>query len=245
MPGTVAQVQELVNGLNAGSFPAGRDVVIAPTMLHLPGVVSTIDSKRYTVAAQNCSQYSNGAYTGEVSATQLVDFGVKAVILGHSERRRLFGETDEVVAAKVAVALKAGLKVIACLGETLDERKAGQTLAVVNRQLEAIAKSVPAGQWENVVLAYEPVWAIGTGVVATPEQAQEVHATLRQQLARLAGQDVANSTRIVYGGSVKPDNCDTLLKQPDVDGFLVGGASLNAKDFLAILNAKKDTPARL
>lgn len=246
MPGTTAKVAELVKGLNGGSLPAGREVVVAPTLLHLPGVASTIDSKRYTVAAQNCSQYADGAFTGEVSATQLVDFGVKVVILGHSERRRLFGETDAVVAEKVAVALKAGLRVVACLGETLEERKAGNTLSVVSRQLEAIARAVPAGQWSNVVLAYEPVWAIGTGVVATPDQAQEVHAALRQHLARIASQEVAAATRIVYGGSVKPDNCDILLKQGDVDGFLVGGASLTAKDFMPILNAKgKEGQARL
>jgi triosephosphate isomerase len=176
--------------------------------------------------AQNLSEHAQGAYTGEVSAAMLADFGCKYVIVGHSERRQLFGETDEQVAAKFAAARKGGLTPILCVGETLAEREAGRTEQVVGRQLDAVLSSA---SFENAVLAYEPVWAIGTGRNATPEQAQAVHAFLRTK--------VFSGTCIVYGGSMKAANAAGLLAMPDIDGGLVGGASLAAEEFLAILRA--------
>jgi len=234
MNGSKKSVEALVTALNAGSVSA-VDVVVAPTFIHLQQVLSSIKPP-VGVAAQNSSQFPDGAVTGDISATQLKDFGVDWVIIGHSERRSKFGETDKIVAEKITAALKAGLNVIACCGETGEERKAGQTEAVVSRQVGAIAGAV--SDWSRVVIAYEPVWAIGTNVTATPDQAQEVHASIRAGLRKGLGDKVADSTRIIYGGSVKADNCDSLFAKADVDGFLVGGASLVAKDFLAICNAK-------
>jgi len=236
MNGTKKSVEELVAALSQAALPNSVDVVVAPTFVHLQLVMNALKTDKIQVAAQNASQYTDGAYTGDVSATQVKDFGVNWVILGHSERRKLFGETDKIVAEKVAAALKAGLNVISCIGETLDERKAGQTLAVVTRQIEAIAAVVQ--DWSRVVVAYEPVWAIGTGVSASPAQAQEVHASIREWLKKSKGDQVAASTRIIYGGSVKADSADGLYANPDVDGFLVGGASLISKDFISICNRK-------
>jgi len=249
MFGTKSSVAALVTALNAsvGSWPSSTvEAVVAPTNLHLDYVLTNLTA--LGVSAQNCaaSEAMQAALTGENSAGQLFDFGIRWVILGHSERRKFFHETDAVVAEKVTGALKAGLSVIACIGETLEERKANQTVAVVVRQLCAIIDAVTKSgkPWTNVVIAYEPVWAIGTGVVASPEQAQEVHVEIRGSLRSGASEAVANSTRIIYGGSVKGDNCDALFSKPDVDGFLVGGASLIAADFVRILNAKgKDTAA--
>jgi len=236
MNGTKRSIEELVAALNQGSVPAGLDIVVAPTALHLQLVMSSIKGDKYQVAAQNASQFADGAFTGDVSATQIKDFGINWVILGHSERRKTFGETDKMIGDKVSLALKAGLSVIACVGETLDDRKANQTMAVVIRQLEAIGANV--SDWSKVVIAYEPVWAIGTGVTATPTQAQEVHANIREWLKKYKNEQISATTRIIYGGSVKADTCETLFAQADVDGFLVGGASLIAKEFLAICNRK-------
>jgi len=232
--GTRKSVQALVEALNAGKYPATVEAVVSPISLHLEAVQSTLRNN-IAVSAQNCSRTGQGAFTGEISADQLKDFGIPWVILGHSERRQYYGENDKVVGEKVAAALKAGLSVIACIGETLDERKAEQTLAVCSRQIKAIAEAV--NDWSRVVIAYEPVWAIGTGVTATPEQAQEVHSALRKWLADNVSGQVSSSTRIIYGGSVTAANCDSLISQGDIDGFLVGGASLKPNDFLRILNA--------
>jgi triosephosphate isomerase len=176
------------------------------------------------ISAQNASLTAEGAFTGEITVGQIKDLGINWVILGHSERRTLFGETDQVVGDKVNRALEAGLNVIACIGENLEERESGVTLDVVARQLNALKDKVT--DWSRVALAYEPVWAIGTGNVATPEQAQEVHAMIRNWLRESVSAEVADATRLMYGGSVSDANCAELIALPDVDGFLVGGASL-------------------
>jgi len=245
MYGTRSSVSALVKGLNEGHWHvSGLQTVVAPASIHIDYVLSNIN-KSIQVSAQNSASSAklDGAFTGEISAGQIKDFGLNWVILGHSERRKLYQESCQVVAEKIVSALKAGLSVIACLGETEQERKSDQTIAVVERQLKSIADSIVASgvsdAWSRVVLAYEPVWAIGTGLVASPQQAQEVHAAMRSWLGRNYGTGVSSTTRIIYGGSVKPDNCDALMALQDVDGFLVGGASLVATDFLRILNSVK------
>jgi triosephosphate isomerase (TIM) len=211
------------------------DIVVAPPFTALAAVAHELQKTRIAVAAQNLHAKDSGAFTGEVSAPMLLESGAKWVIIGHSERRQFFGEIDASVAEKVAAALGKGLRPIACVGETLAEREAGNTLAVVSRQVDAFAKTL-AAQTGVGVIAYEPVWAIGTGKVAGPEQAQEVHAAIRAQLAKI-GQDFAEKTQILYGGSVKGSNAPGLLGCTDIDGALVGGASLDATDFAAIAAA--------
>lgn len=240
--GTVASVDALVSGLNVGaSSIAGVDVVVAPMGLHV-GRVSTNLSAPFQVAVQNCSLTGQGAFTGEISADQIADLGLRWVVIGHSERRHKFGETDANVQTKVAAALAAGLRVIACIGETLDQRKSGQLDAVLQQQMQAIRNAVTnASDWSRVVIAYEPVWAIGTGVVATSQQAQDAHLKVRQWMTSNVSSGVAQTTRIVYGGSVKPKNSDELIKNPDVDGFLVGGASLKSELFLPIIASAQNS----
>ena len=203
-------------------------------------VLRSLD-KSYAVSAQNCSSTSTGAYTGEIAASQLKDFNIHWVILGHSERRQLYHTNDTIVAKQVGIALSSGLSVIACVGETLEERKANKTWTVIEKQLNAIAGAVKADQWSHIVIAYEPVWAIGTGETASPQQAQEVHHQIRQWAASKVSKEVAGSVRIIYGGSVKGSNADELLGQADIDGFLVGGASLQADDWQKIMTS----PTRL
>lgn len=235
--GTLESVKKLVEILNAADIPSEADVevVVAPPFVFLP-VVKPILRKDIAVAAQNCWVQKGGAYTGEVSAEMLVNLDIPWVILGHSERRALIKESNEFVADKVAYALGMGLKVIACVGETLEQREAGETLSVIAAQTKAIAEKIKS--WADVVIAYEPVWAIGTGKVATPAQAQETHAELRKWIAENVGEEVAASVRIQYGGSVSAGNCQELAKQPDIDGFLVGGASLKP-DFIDIIKSAK------
>lgn len=214
---------------------SGVDVVVAPPATALALVAQAVAGSKVEVSAQNLYPKDEGAFTGEVSAPMILDAGCKWVIIGHSERRQYFGETDQSVQQKTIAALAAGLKPIVCIGETLQEREAGKTLEVVGRQVAAVI-DVLASKPGVGVLAYEPVWAIGTGKVATDEQAQEVHAAIRQQLARKS-RELAEVTRILYGGSVKPDNAKGLLACPDIDGALVGGASLKADSFAAIVEA--------
>lgn len=228
-------MSQLCDDLNAGSLPPDVEVVCAPSFIHLGLVKSKLSQGKYQVAAQNCWEFGNGAYTGEVSAEELVDFGIKWVILGHSERRCLIQETNENVANKVQHALDTGLKVIACVGETLDERNSGKMFSVLESQLSVLVSKVR--DWSQVVVAYEPVWAIGTGVVATPEQAQEVHAFIRKWATSQLGASVASTLRIIYGGSANENNCDMLATQPDIDGFLVGGASLKGPAFVKIIQS--------
>jgi triosephosphate isomerase len=231
----VALVQEIAKGL-AG---AASDVLVAPPYTALVAVVAAAKGTPVAVAAQNMHFEKDGAFTGEVSAPMLKDIGVTHVILGHSERRQYFAETDEGVAKKTKVALDDGLTPISCVGETLTEREAGRTIEVVGRQLEAILTAVTADEAKKVVIAYEPVWAIGTGKVATPEQAQQVHAFIRTRIAAKHGDAVADVVRILYGGSVKPDNVKGLMAQRDIDGALVGGASLKADSFLKLVQYDK------
>lgn len=234
--GTVSSVKKLIADLNAGNITADVEVVCTPAFVHL-ALAQALLGKPYQVAAQNCWSGDGGAFTGEVCADMLVDQNIKWVVLGHSERRSLCGETDEVVGTKVKYALSKGLKVIACIGETLEERESGDTLNVCTRQLKAINDMISPSDWDNMVIAYEPVWAIGTGKVATPEQAQEVHAGIRSWIAANTSPAIASAVRIQYGGSVNAGNCADLAGLEDVDGFLVGGASLSGPDFVTICNA--------
>ncbi|KAL9226595.1 hypothetical protein vseg_002388 [Gypsophila vaccaria] len=233
--GTTGEVKKIVETLNAAKISSTDvvEVVVSPPYVFLPLVKSELRPE-IQVAAQNCWVKKGGAFTGEVSAEMLGDLSIPWVILGHSERRALLNESNEFVGDKVAYALSKGLKVIACVGETLEQREAGTTVEVVAAQTKAIADKVT--DWTNVVIAYEPVWAIGTGKVASPEQAQEVHAELRKWLEANISAEVAASTRIIYGGSVNGANCKELAGKPDVDGFLVGGASLKP-EFIDIINS--------
>jgi triosephosphate isomerase len=201
------------------------EVIIAPTTLHLSHVKTLLgDNNNVQLSSQNVSQYPEGAYTGEVTAKQLKDFGINWTLVGHSERRQYFQETDEVVGKKTKLSLDNNVNVIACIGEKLEEREGNKTMDVCLRQLDAIAKNV--NDWKKVVVAYEPVWAIGTGKTASTKQAQEVHYGLREWLNKNFSKDVSNNVRIIYGGSVTETNAAELITQPDIDGFLVGGASL-------------------
>jgi len=235
MNGTIASVKSLIQVLNDASLDPNTEVVVAPPSIFLLLARELLKSN-IAVAAQNTSDKDNGAFTGEISVSQVKDVGGAWSILGHSERRQMYHETDEVVASKTKVALEGGLGVILCCGESLEEREAGKTIAVVEKQLKAVADVVK--DWSKIVVAYEPIWAIGTGKVATTEQAQEVHAATRKFLSNTLSSDVAESTRILYGGSVSEKNCKELAKQPDIDGFLVGGASLKPA-FVDIINAKQ------
>ncbi len=215
------------------------DVGIAPPFVHLAAVARRIEESRVLLGAQDCHWEARGAFTGEISPVMLKAVGCKFVIVGHSERRQYFHEDDGLVGRKARAALAAGLDVILCVGERLEEREAGKTLEVVERQLRGGLEGFGAAELERVTVAYEPVWAIGTGRTATPEQAQEVHGAIRRVVADLGGDAVAAVMRIQYGGSVKPDNAAALMAQPDVDGALVGGASLDAEAFAAIVRAAR------
>lgn len=236
MNGDKKQVAEIVETLKKGPLDPNVEVVVGVPAIYLEYVQSIIPGT-ISVAAQNCWKTAKGAFTGEISPAMIKDIGANWVILGHSERRTIFGEKDELVAEKVAHALENGLKVIACIGETLEEREAGKTEEVVFRQTKALLPAI-GNNWANVVLAYEPVWAIGTGKTASPQQAQDVHASLRNWLSTNASDDVAASVRIQYGGSVTAANAKELAACPDIDGFLVGGASLKP-EFVDIVNATK------
>ena len=203
--------------------PAKVDVVVAPTALHMSTVQSAVGNNVH-VATQNLSLTGNGAYTGEFSVEMIKDMGISWTLTGHSERRTLFGETDQDVANKTKIAVDNGMSVLACIGELLDERESGRTKEVNTRQLNAIREVCE--DWSKIVIAYEPVWAIGTGKTATPQIAQETHAEIREWLAANVSKEAANSVRILYGGSVSDANADELIKMEDIDGFLVGGASL-------------------
>jgi triosephosphate isomerase len=236
--GNTASIQKLVQDLNAGEITADVEVICAPPMVYLPRVQSTLDRK-YALSAQNCWVGEGGAYTGEVAAEMLVDNNIPWVILGHSERRALIGESDEFIGQKCAYAISKGLSVMACIGETLEERERGDTLNVCRRQLQAIVNAISPADWEKVVIAYEPVWAIGTGKVATPAEAQETHAGIRAYMAEAVSASVASAVRIQYGGSVNAGNCEELARCEDIDGFLVGGASLIGDAFITICNSAK------
>jgi triosephosphate isomerase (TIM) len=212
-----------------------REAVIAPPFTALAAVRKAMGQEGYKLSAQNCHFEEKGAFTGEVSLGMLRDVGCNYVILGHSERRHVFGETDELVAKKVAAAFRSGVIPILCVGEKLEEQEAGKTTAVVEHQLSISAQGLGGEEARALVIAYEPVWAIGTGKTASPEQAQEVHRFIRERCTATFNKSIADAMRIVYGGSVKPDNVDTLMAQPDIDGLLVGGASLEVSSFKRII----------
>ncbi len=234
MHGSLAGNASLLQAIRGGA--AGADLAVCVPFPYLAQAQAALAGSAVAWGAQDVSAQAQGAFTGEVSGAMLADFGCRYAIVGHSERRTLHGETDAVVAAKYAAALQAGLTPIFCVGETLTEREAGITADVVIRQIEAVLVGSGAASLGRAVIAYEPVWAIGTGRTATPEQAQEVHALIRARIAR-DDAAVAAQLKILYGGSMKPGNAKELLGQPDIDGGLIGGASLVAADFLAIAAA--------
>ena len=221
------------------STVTGVDVVVCPPFTALETVSEALMETNISLGAQNLSWAESGAFTGEISAAMLKDFGVKYVIIGHSERRQFFGETNETVNKRLLTALNHQLVPIVCVGENLAEREGNKTFDVVKNHCEGSLKGLTPEQMEQVVLAYEPVWAIGTGKTATPAQAQEVHQFIRQLLGKLFGADAAQAVRIQYGGSVTPENIGSLISQPDIDGALVGGASLKAASFAAIVKAAR------
>ncbi|MCP4391802.1 MAG: triose-phosphate isomerase [Gammaproteobacteria bacterium] len=235
MNGSLQSVIDLVEGIKAGD--AGKaHLAVCPPAIYLMKVGGMLSGSDIALGAQNVCDQQSGAFTGEVSAAMLMESGCRYAIVGHSERRALYGESDQLVAARYAMSVQAGLIPILCVGETLDERESGVTEAVVARQIDAVLDSSGIASLAQAVIAYEPVWAIGTGQVATPEQAQAVHAFIRSRLAQLDS-DVAQGLQILYGGSMNPANAAQLLSQPDIDGGLIGGAALKADDFLAIAQA--------
>lgn len=236
MHGSLAENEALLGGVLAGIASVKTDVAVCVPYPYLAQVQARLDGSAVAWGAQNLSQHGKGAFTGEVSAAMLRDFGCKYVIVGHSERRALYGESDVVVADKFVAAQAGGLVPVLCVGETLEEREGGLTEQVVARQLDAVIAKSGVGALADAVVAYEPVWAIGTGKTASPEQAQAVHAFIRGKIAAL-DPAVAESLIIQYGGSVKASNAQELFGQPDIDGGLIGGASLSAEEFLAICRA--------
>lgn len=237
MNNDLAQTEALLASLKKYTKVSDATVMVAPTYTNLWHAYQSLKGTGIEVIAQNMHFAKNGAYTGEISASMLKSVGVETVILGHSERREYFNETDELLAKKVDAALECGLKVIFCFGEVLADRKAGNHEKVVESQIKNALFHLEGASFNNIILAYEPVWAIGTGETATPEQAQDMHAFIRKTLSNKYGSNVAESISILYGGSVKPNNAQEIFSKPDVDGGLIGGASLNADDFFAIVNA--------
>jgi triosephosphate isomerase len=237
---TVAESLELVNALKGEVADiTDADIVVAPVFTALSKVAEALAGTNIAVAAQNCYPEKNGAFTGEVSPYLLKDVGCRYVIVGHSERRHLFGETDAFINDKIKALLNEGLSAIFCIGETLEERESGQMLEVLTTQFKEGLKNLSASDMKNVVVAYEPVWAIGTGKTASDQQAEEVHAFIRGLLQGLFDEKTAAQTRILYGGSVKPENVDGLMAQENIDGTLVGGASLKPGDFTRIIRFKR------
>ena len=231
------QTETLISELKQQQKTSDAEVMIAPSFTNLWHAFEATRQYDIEVVAQNMHFSEKGAYTGEVSAGMLKSLGIKTVILGHSERRAYYNETDQSLAKKVDAAIENEMRVIFCFGEELSDRKAGQQEAVVERQIKDALFHLEASAFKHIVLAYEPVWAIGTGETASPEQAQDMHAFIRKTLADAYGNDVSESVSILYGGSVKPNNAKEIFSKPDVDGGLIGGASLKAEDFFAIVNA--------
>ncbi|PWN26620.1 Triosephosphate isomerase [Jaminaea rosea] len=236
MNGTLSSGKELISTLTGAKLDPNTEVVIAPPALHLLGAQQALQGSKIALAGQNAYHKASGAFTGEISVSQLQDASIPWVILGHSERRTLFHESDADVAEKTAAALSSNLSVILCVGETLEQREANESINVVVRQLDAVLSKVPQ-DWSKIVVAYEPVWAIGTGKVATPEQAEEVHAAIYKWAGEKLPKGQAEDLRVIYGGSVAAKNCKELANKPSIHGFLVGGASLKP-EFVDIVNAK-------
>lgn len=238
--GSRESVRELARAVSDGAVNfASVDVLVCPVYVHLAEVADAVSSGSVLLGAQDVAAQDEGAFTGEVSAPMLSEYGCSHVIVGHSERRALFGDDDAVVAQKFIAAQRAGLVPVLCVGETLEQREAGQTVDVVASQLNAVIEAAGVQALKSAVVAYEPVWAIGTGRTASPEQAQAVHQSIRAQIKEL-DQEVADSLRVLYGGSVKADNAKELFAMADIDGGLIGGASLKADEFLKICSAAAD-----
>lgn len=237
MNNDLAQTESLLTDLKKQTKTSNAEVMVAPTFTNLYNAFEALRTTDIEVVAQNMHFAENGAYTGEISASMLKSVGVQTVILGHSERREYFNETDELLAKKVDAALANDMRIIFCFGEELADRKSGNEEHVVGSQIKNALFHLEASAFKNIVLAYEPVWAIGTGETASPEQAQDMHAFIRKTLANKYGANVAEEVSILYGGSVKPANAVEIFSKPDVDGGLIGGAALKAEDFFAIVNA--------
>ncbi|KPM30660.1 Triosephosphate isomerase [Croceitalea dokdonensis DOKDO 023] len=231
------ETEALLAELSAKLPDTHADVIVAPTFVNLATAVNHLNSSVIQVAAQNMHFEDTGAYTGEISADMLLNIGVGTVILGHSERRSLFGEDDAMLARKVKKALEKNMQIIFCFGEELSDRKSSNHFKVVEGQLKNGLFNLPAEAWSSIILAYEPVWAIGTGETASPEQAQEMHEFIRKTIAGAYDSNIADEVTILYGGSVKPANAAEIFSKPDVDGGLIGGAALKCDDFIAIINA--------
>lgn len=229
-------IADLKNSTEGLSLENTR-VIISPSYVNLSTAVDAVSESKMEVAAQNMHQEKSGAFTGEVSADMLKSIGIKTVILGHSERREYFGEDDDLLTEKLKTAIENDLEVIFCIGEKLEERKTDNYLLEVGSQIKNSLFKLKKEDWKKVIIAYEPVWAIGTGETATPEQAQEMHDFIRNAIAKRYGQEIADNVSILYGGSVKPNNAEEIFSQPDVDGGLIGGASLKAEDFTAIIKS--------
>ncbi len=236
MNGTLASSNELVGAIKAGMKAIDADIAVCVPFVYLDNVSKQLASSSLALGSQNVADQSSGAYTGEVSAAMLKEFNCSYAIVGHSERRSYYGDTNESVAARYCQAIEQQILPILCVGETLEQREQGKTFNVIDEQLDAVIEMAGIDSFANAVIAYEPVWAIGTGKTATDEQAQEVHQYIRQRLAE-KNADIAANLRILYGGSVKPDNAQGLFAMPDIDGGLIGGASLDAASFLAIYHA--------
>ncbi len=236
---TLKEGQKLVEDLNGllSNYNGEKEIIVAPPFTHLNAINNIISNSPIQLSAQNCSSEESGAYTGEISAAMIASTGAKYVILGHSERREYFEESDETLLRKTELTLKNNLKPIFCMGEQLTQRESEQHEATVKRQLEETVFKLPKSDFQHIILAYEPVWAIGTGKVATPEQAQEMHAFIRKLITEKYDESTAENVSILYGGSCKPNNANELFSQQDVDGGLIGGASLKAEDFQAIINS--------
>ncbi|MBC8756528.1 triose-phosphate isomerase [Kordia sp. YSTF-M3] len=237
MNNDLSETEALLNDLIAQMPSTHASVMVAPTFVNLFQAFTVLKGHDIEVIAQNMHQEENGAYTGEISAKMLKSVGVNTVILGHSERRAYFGETDELLVAKVNTALANDLEIVFCFGEELEDRTSGNHFSLVESQLRNALFHLDVADWKGIVLAYEPVWAIGTGETASPEQAQEMHAFIRKTIADKFGSEVGDEVSILYGGSVKPANAAEIFAKEDVDGGLIGGAALKAADFIAIINA--------
>lgn len=231
------ETEALLSELSAKLPDTDAEVMVAPTFVNLNGAVRYLQSSTIQVIGQNMHFAENGAYTGEISADMLLNIRVDTVIIGHSERRAYFGETDEILAKKVHAALAKNMRIMFCFGEELTDRKSGNHFNVVESQLKNALFSLDANAWNKIILAYEPVWAIGTGETASPEQAQEMHAFIRKTITEAYDTSIANNVSILYGGSVKPANAKEIFSKPDVDGGLIGGAALKADDFVTIIKA--------
>jgi len=237
MNNDIQQTYNLLEEIISKKPKTDTEIIVAPSFISLPLAVEKLKGTEIKVSAQNAHHNESGAFTGEVSIPMLKSIGVDTVILGHSERRAYFGESNSLLAEKVNIALKHNFTVIYCFGEELSDRKSDTHFHVVEQQVKEALFHLKTDDWKNIVLAYEPVWAIGTGETATPEQAQEIHAFVRQTIASEYGSTLANEVSILYGGSVKPDNAKEIFANPDVDGGLIGGAALKADDFLKIVDS--------